>query len=87
MSSSRTPHMWLAKNVTVPIIMTPASRVSLLYGLYVWASAAWALPVAVAELEVAAAVAGREESFASAYGENIMVSGLCLYNTSCVGKF
>ena len=34
-----TTHMWLAKNVTVPIIMTPASMVDLPYGLCVWAPA------------------------------------------------
>ena len=32
------------------------------------------LPVELAELEVAAAVAGREESFASVYKHNIMIS-------------
>lgn len=51
------------------------------YGSFVWASEAFALLlvvelvlVEVAELEVAAAVAGREESFASVYVEGSTVS-------------
>ena len=37
------------------------------------------VPVEVAELEVGAAVAGREESFASVYNHEFMVSDFCLH--------
>ena len=59
-------------------------------GSIVWASEALAVlvvvgpvpvlvPVEVAELEVGAAVAGREESFASVYNHEFMVSDFCLH--------
>ena len=58
--------------------MAPATMVSVPYGLCVWASAlAGVVPVAAAELEVGAAVAGREESFASVYRQNLLVSAFC----------
>lgn len=77
--------MRLATNVTVPTIIIPTSIVNPPYGLIVCASEAFAVlvgleevpvdvPVEVAELEVAAAVAGREESIASVYNQNIVVS-------------
>ena len=61
-----------------------------LYGSIVWASEGLAVPVPVpvlvpveveveeAKLEVAAAVAGRDESFASVYSHGFMVSLFCL---------
>ena len=82
------PHMKLATKLTDPIIMIPTSMVSPPYGSIAWASEALAVlvveevvlvlpPVEVAELEVAAAVVGREESFASVYDFDISVSVLC----------
>lgn len=83
-------HMRLATHVTVPIIIIPTSIVKPPYGLIVWASEAFAVlvgleevpvdvPVEVAELEVAAAVAGTEESFASVCNQNIVVSPFYSY--------
>lgn len=85
-------HMRLATNVTVPITIIPTSIVSPPYGLVVWASEAFAvlvgleevpvdMPVELDEPEVAAAVAGREESFASACRWNIEVSACCSHRT------
>ena len=82
------PYMKLAIELTDPTIMIPRSMVSPPYGSIAWASEILAvlvveevvlvlLPVEVAELEVAAAVAGREESFASVYNHDIMVSVFC----------
>ena len=77
--------MRLATNDTDPITMIPTSTVSPPYGSTIRPSDALAVllvgegeavpvPVEVAELEVAAAVAGREESFASACYHDIMVN-------------
>ena len=64
------------------------------YGSIVWASEALAVlvvvdavPVDVAELEVAAAVAGREESFASVCNHDTMVSAFRSYQSQCVERF
>lgn len=67
--------------------MSPTSMLSPPYGSIAWASEALAVllvvdvvlgpvlvPVEVAELDVAAAVAGREESFASVYERDFSVS-------------
>ena len=75
------PHIRPAANVTIPIVIIPITMLSVPYGSIVWASEALAVlvvveavPVDVAELEVAAAVAGREESFASVCNHDTMVS-------------
>lgn len=81
--------MKLATNVTVPTIIIPTSIVIPLYGPIVWASEAFAvlvdMPVEVAELEVAAAVAGTEESFASVCNQSIVVSPFYSYQIWNVG--
>jgi len=74
--SSSPPHRRLATIVADPTIISPTSMLSPQYGLTVWAPEALVVlvvvepvavlvPVEVAELEVGAAVAGKEESFAS----------------------
>ena len=78
-------HSRLATSVADPIIMSPKSRLSPPYGPIDWASEALAVLVVVepvpvlvlvevVELEVAAAVAGREESFASVYNHCLLVN-------------
>ena len=79
--------MRLAINDTDPITMIPTSTVSPPYGSTICACEVLAVlvvgegevvpvPVEVAELEVAAAVAGREESFASVCYHDISISVL-----------
>jgi len=76
MNSFSTPHRRLATIVADPIIISPTRKLNPPYGLTVWAPEALVVlvvvepvpvlvPVEVAELEVGAAVAGKEESFAS----------------------
>lgn len=85
MNSFSTPHRRLATIVADPIIISPTRKLNPPYGLTVWAPEALVVlvveepvpvlvPVEVAELEVGAAVAGKEESFASVYNHGFMVS-------------
>ena len=76
------PHSRLATVVTDATIRSPTSEVSPPYELTVWASDLAVLVavvvvvgVAATDCEVAAAVAGREESFASVY---VMILKLAL---------
>ena len=79
-------HRRLTTSVADPIAISPTSKLSPPYGSMLWASEALAVlgvvepmvvlvlvevPVEVDELEVAAAVAGREESFASVYHHDL----------------
>lgn len=75
-------HRTLTANVTEATTRKPRSELSPLYEMTVWASEALAVLVVVVvavlvplliEVDVAAAVAGREESFASVY-DDIKVS-------------
>ncbi len=91
--SSSPPHRRLATIVADPTIISPTSMLSPQYGLTVWAPEALVVlvvvepvavlvPVEVAELEVGAAVAGKEESFASVYNDGLMVSDSIYTKTS-----